>query len=420
MGGGFLWAYGRIPEKVTGMDKVPEGVGCMSASGGPGLLVVEGEYGQMGAAIGAATADLVGRNLEAYQRRFRDEAGLSDADVRHWGGRYREVAGRYDADIRATLDGLADGAGQPAEYIYALNARTEMLYGSAYREEGCTSVAVLGSRTADGHTLLAQNWDWNAEQGPVTFLLATRDPEGFSVLTLAEAGMLAKSGLNSAGLGVCANLLVSDADRGGDGVPYHLLLRGVLQSRTMADAHRKVLPQPRISSGNLLIADAGGEAIDFEVAPGDFGYLVPDDGLITHANHFDSAIGVKDLKRDTAALTLLRPIRARHLLEPSLARRDVTLADIQSTLRDHYSYPDSICRHINASDESCVVTVYSVIMDMDARVLSIASHPACEEPYATWRLAEVFDDARAAGTPWLKEMTTAGRGGHRLISGRSR
>lgn len=370
-----------------------------------GLLVVEGAYEEMGAAIGAATAELVGRNLEAYQRRFRDEAGLSDADVRHWGGVYREVAGRYDADIRAALDGLAEGAGQAVEYVYALNARTEMLYGSAYREEGCTSVAVLGSRTAGGHTLLAQNWDWNAEQGPVTFLLATRDAEGFSVLTLAEAGMLAKSGLNSAGLGVCANLLVSGADRGGDGVPYHLLLRGVLQSRTMADAHRKVLPQKRISSGNLLIADAGGEAIDLEVAPGDFGYLVPDDGLITHANHFDAPIGVRDLKRDTSALTLLRPVRARHLLEPALERRDVTIADVQATLRDHYSHPDGICRHVNPADPARVVSVYSVVMDLDAGELSIAAHPVCERPYATWRLSEVFDDVRAAGTPWLRALT---------------
>lgn len=377
----------------------------MSDVGGPGLLVVEGDYDRMGAAVGAATGELIGRNLDAYQRRFRDEAGLSDADVRRWGGRYRDVAGRYDGDIRATLDGMAEGAGQPVEYIYALNARTEMLYGSAYREEGCTSLAVLGTRTADGHTLLAQNWDWNAEQGPVTFLLATRDAEGFSVLTLAEAGMLAKSGLNSAGLGVCANLLISDADRGGEGVPYHLLLRGVLQSRTMADAHRKVLPQPRISSGNLMIADAGGEAIDFEVAPGDFGYLVPDDGLITHANHFDTAIGVRDLKRAEAALTLLRPVRARHLLEPALARRDVTIADVEATLHDHYSFPDSICRHVKDSDADRICSVYSVIMDMDARALSIASHPACEQPYATWRLADVFDAARASGTPWLKEMT---------------
>ena len=377
----------------------------MGDVGGPGLLVVEGDYDRMGAAIGAATGELIGRNLDAYQRRFRDEAGLSAADVRRWGGRYREVAGQYDAEIRATLDGMAEGAGQPVEYVYALNARTEMLYGSAYREEGCTSLAVLGSRTADGHTLLAQNWDWNAEQGPVTFLLATRDAEGFSVLTLAEAGMLAKSGLNSAGLGVCANLLISDADRGGEGVPYHLLLRGVLQSRSMADAHRKVLPQPRISSGNLMIADADGEAIDFEVAPGDFGYLVPDDGLITHANHFDTAIGVRDLKRAQSALSLLRPVRARHLLEPALARRDVTIADVESTLHDHYSFPDSICRHVKDGDADRICSVYSVIMDMDARALSIASHPACERPYATWRLADVFDAARANGTPWLKEMT---------------
>lgn len=110
------------------------------------------------------------------------------------------------------------------------------------------------------------------------------------------------------------------------------------------------------------------------------------------------------LKRDTAALTLLRPVRARHLLEPALTRRDVTTADIRSTLRDHYSCPDGICRHVNPSDESRVVSVYSVIIELDARELSIAAHPACEHPYISWRPADIFDDARAAGTPWLPEM----------------
>lgn len=381
----------------------------MNASGGPGLLVVDGDDASMGAAIGTATSDLVAGNLDAYQRRFHDDAGLSDADIRRWGARYQSITATYDARIHAMLDGLAEGAGQPPEYIYALNARTEMLYGARTRDEGCTSLAVLGSRTADGHTILAQNWDWHPEQGPVTFLLATRDPDGFSVLTLAEAGMLAKSGLNSAGLGVCANLLVSDADRGGDGVPYHLLLRGVLQSGTMSAAHRAVLPQPRISSGNLLIADAGGEAIDFEVAPGAFGHLLPRDGLITHANHFDSSIGVGDLKVTDSALTLLRPTRARHLLEPALDKHDVTVEEVRTTLRDHYSRPDSICRHIDPDTEttSRICTVYSVIMDMNERELSIAPYPACEQPYTTWRLDEVFDAARAAGTPWLAEPTHA-------------
>ncbi|GAB3466494.1 acyl-CoA--6-aminopenicillanic acid acyl-transferase [Streptomonospora sediminis] len=390
-----------------------------AAPGGPAVLSVSGCHTGMGQRIGAATRDLVAANLDSYRKRFRDQAGLDDAAVRRWGGRYRTVAADYDTAVAAMLDGLAEGAEQPPEYIYALNARTEMLYGTAYREGGCTSLAVLGSRTAGGHTLLAQNWDWHPEQGPVTFLLATRDEDGFGVLSLTEAGMLAKSGLNSAGLGVCANLLVSDADRGGDGVPYHFLLRGVLHARTMSQAHRAVLPQQRISSGNILIADAGGEAIDLEVAPGDFGHLLPRQGLITHANHFETAVAVGDLRKARSQLTLLRGERVRHLLEDALEARSVTLDGIRRALQDHYSYPDAVCRHPDpaAAPEDRFCTLYSLAMDLDARELTIAAHPACEQPPARWRLGDLAAAPPPAGTaaqqtpeaasPWIQEPAHA-------------
>ena len=380
---------------------------------GVALFAASGTYAEMGAAIGAATATLVAGNLSSYRRRFRDEAGLSDADVMEWGSRYRRIAAAYDSDIEAALTGLAEGAGQPPELIFALNARTEMLYGAGHAnvaraDDGCTSLAVLGSHTTDGHTLLAQNWDWHPEQGPVTFLVATRDAEGFTVLTLAEAGMLAKSGLNSAGIGVCANLLVSDRDRGGEGVPYHLLLRGVLQSPTMARAHRAVLPHTRISSGNLLIADRGGEAIDFEVAPDDFGYLLPEDGALTHANHFESDLAVGDPRRSRSALTLLRSPRARRLLAPALADRSVDQETIRGVLNDHYSFPDGICRHASPLDqpEDAIITVYSIVMDLDAGTLRIAPAPTCEQPWTEWDVSRLFDDL-PTGSGWLSELRSA-------------
>jgi isopenicillin-N N-acyltransferase-like protein len=359
---------------------------------GPPLVAVEGTYEEMGTQLGERTADLVATSLQTYLRRFRDDAALTDADVLRWGGIYLDVARQYDARIADMLSGLAVGAEQRIEHVAALNARTELLYGTGYRDGGCTSVAVLPGATTDGHTLLAQNWDWHPEQGPVSFLLATRDTDGFAVLSLTEAGMLAKSGLNSAGLGVCANLLVSDIDTGGRGVPYHYLLRGVLQSPRMSVAHRRTLDVPRISSGNLLLADAGGEAIDLELAPGTFGHLLPEEGLITHANHFASAIQVGDARVASSALTLLRPQRLRRLLEPAVRIGKVTLDDLAAGLRDHYSYPDSICRHADAEmgPEDRYASVYSVLMDLDERALYIADQNPCQHPYARWQLDDVF------------------------------
>ena len=173
----------------------------------------------------------------------------------------------------------------------------------------------------------------------------------------------------------------------------------------MSVAHRQVLDVPRISSGNLLIADAGGEAIDFEVAPGAFGYLLPEEGVVTHANHFESNISVDDLKVASSALTILRAARSRRLLLRSTARRNTRPEDIVEVLRDHYSFPDSICRHPDPDrpDDQVFASVYSVVMDLDARELYIASHSPCTEPYARWRLSEVFDPDAAATTHFALE-----------------
>ena len=71
---------------------------------------------------------------------------------------------------------------------------------------------MLGTHTANGHTLLAQNWDWHPDQRDAMVLLTTTDESGHRVLALTEAGMLAKTGLNSAGVGLCVNMLGTDRD----------------------------------------------------------------------------------------------------------------------------------------------------------------------------------------------------------------
>ena len=361
------------------------------------LLVLRGTSGEMGIEYGKAASSLIERNLEDYLRRFRDVIGLSDAEVLRWGETFRDVTRAYKPSIADMIEGVAEGSGNKPEHIFALNARTEIIYSAVPSavpsgDEECTSLAVLPSRTAAGHTLLATNWDWHPEQSDVTILLATQDEDGFSVLTLAEAGMLAKNGLNAAGLGLCANLLSSDRDVGGEGVPYHALLRGVLESKTMADATRAALNHPRVSSGNFLIADSGGEAIDLEAVPGDFGYLVPQDGLISHSNHFLADVPVYDRKKAQSALSLIRPERARHLLESAVESKTVSEEDFRNVLRDHYSYPNGICRHVDERDpeHERICTVYSITMDLHDRAFSIAKGQPCEHEYETVRLSDLY------------------------------
>lgn len=357
----------------------------------PNVVVVEGSDHAMGGQLGEATSDLIHRSVETYTRRYRDEAALTDSDIHRWGKTYFETVQSFDPQISAMLLGMAEGSGVPLESLTALNARTELLYGTGYRDEGCTSYAVLPHRMSTSHTVIGQNWDWRSEQRDVTFLLATRDDEGFSVLTLTEAGMLAKSGLNSAGIGACANLLVSDRDRSGIGIPYHFLLRSILNSKILSRAIKRVISAKRISSGNILIGAAGGEAIDLELAPETFGYILPENGIITHANHFESTIEVEDRFVSLSPLTLIRSPRLRRLIEHNGERIDEER--VIAGLRDHFSYPDGLCRHPDPLEPEIkhTTSLYSIFMDLDNRTLAIAPEFACENPYARWSLDTLFD-----------------------------
>src|SRR5262249_14443828 len=304
--------------------------------------------------------------------------------VRRAGAAFRDATREHLPRIAAMLDAVAEGAGVGVEDVYAVNGRTELLYGTASTAlHECTSVGVLDSRTVSGHTLLAQNWDWHPAQRPYTVLLATCDENGFGVVTPAEAGMLAKAGLNSAGVGLCVNLLGSDRDGRPGGVPYHVVLRAALEAGCLTLALRAVCSLPRSASVNLMLGQPGGEVagevIDVELVPGDVGVLHPVDGLLTHANHFLTGLPVHDTLADRGGSSYFRGARVARLLPPGR----IGAPDLAAVLADHLSYPHAICRHADArdSDDDLSETLYSIIMDLDERRLAIAAGPPCASTY---------------------------------------
>jgi isopenicillin-N N-acyltransferase-like protein len=361
---------------------------------------VSGPPGECGAAYGAAARDRIGANLDAYRRRFRDQAGLDGAAVRAAGKAFRAATVAHHPRVAAMLDGVAAGAGMPVADLYALNGRTELLYGHpGPADEGCTAIGVLGTHTATGHLLLAQNWDWHPDQRDAVLLLHTTDERGHSVLTLAEAGMLAKAGLNSAGVGQCLTMLACDRDGLGagrpTGVPYHVLARATLEADSLGWALRSACRSPRNASINLLLGQAGdpaaadpaagGELIDLELVPGDVGWLHPADGMITHANHLETGLPVHDVQRDWGGSSLFRAARARRLLAAPVADRKATVDDLAAVLGDHASFPHAICRHLDERMPAVELseTICSVLLDLDGRRFGIAVGSPCAHPY-TW------------------------------------
>src|SRR5699024_8533571 len=135
------------------------------------------------------------------ESRFASEVQMSSHDLWETTRGFSEAIEGYSPEIHATLVGIAEGADVSLEKVVLLNSRTEILYSNGPPSElegACTTGAVRGDRSSTGHTYILQNWDWRNNLTDQTFILGTEDEEGHQTLTLTEAGMLAKSGMNSA------------------------------------------------------------------------------------------------------------------------------------------------------------------------------------------------------------------------------
>lgn len=211
----------------------------------PHVKVSGGPY-ERGYAYGEQARDRVATSIAAYGEVFRALAG--------WGWpQVREEAARYEAPIRALDDryvdemrGIADGAGVDLEDILSINVRTEVMFAAkaraaeqasgSSRQGECSAFAVLPTASADGHTLIGQNWDWLLHCFDTVVVLEAEQDEGPNFVSVVEAGLLAKTGMNSSGIGVATNALVTEDDRGEPGIPYHVLLRAFMDCETISDA----------------------------------------------------------------------------------------------------------------------------------------------------------------------------------------
>jgi isopenicillin-N N-acyltransferase-like protein len=350
---------------------------------------IQGSPRECGRQVGERTADLIRFNLDTYWRLFQELAGLGRSAVIEQASSFLEPIRTCDPHLLEEMRGIAEGANVTLGEIVALNCRTEFLSAAKvpFRDE-CTAVFAGPEATADGHTLLAQNWDWAEILRGGMILLQISQPDRPTILTLTEAGMVGKIGFNSAGVGVCTNFLLHDSRR--HGVPFHVILREALNAPRLGVAAAAVYRQQRADSGNYLLAHAAGEAINLEATPFTVAFQHPFRGLLVHTNHFlaprlqagDHGI----LESDN---TLLRYGRARRLLEADIGR--ITIDTLKQLFQDHFNHPTAICRH--SDPELPVVernvTLASIIIDLTVGEAHIACGEPCLSPYYSVQLDDL-------------------------------
>jgi isopenicillin-N N-acyltransferase like protein len=356
------------------------------ASGGPR---------ERGRAYGEGARERVHRSIELYTAVFRHYTGLGWGEVRDRAGAFVEWLDDTDVQLLPELEGIAEGAGVDAEDVLALNVRTEVMFGLGVRPgtTECTAIAADAAATSDGRVLVAQNWDWKPAARETCVLLAMRPNGRPAFVTLVEAGLLAKCGVNDAGIALATNALTSSLDRGGPGVPYHAILRRVLTSSTHDEAVAEVTERVRASSANYLIGSSSGRVTNVEVGPGGASTAwTTEGGVVCQTNHF---LRPDRPFKDMAALEGPDSRMRRTSAEAAMGEGPVDLVAIEAALRAH-AEPDrgdgSVCAHGDASvpDEADYVTVAGVILDPAAESIRLTDGNPCEAPFRTLELRELL------------------------------
>jgi len=363
------------------------------------LLTTEGDAYACGLAHGRRFAREIADNLATYLRRFA-ASGLDRDAAFTEAARWRKAIAAHNGAYAEEMRGIADGSGESEDSIALLNARYELaftLFGQEARTQlaaelaevvpdGCTTFGLLPEVTANRHTWLGQNWDWLEGVHGRTFVLRARRNVQPSFVCLTETGIAGgKMGVNECGIGLVENGLASSHDgRNPYQNPFHVRCREVLDAERFDDAVRPLTDTARTCSANVVIGAAGGKIVDIESSPDHVSRLYPDDGMITHSNHFLTAGHGESLLEKISPNTLYRADRMRALLAPH--RGALSFAHMRAAGSDHFGAPYAICRHADPHQpaEKRTMTVGAVLIDLEARTMHVANGPPCANEYVAF------------------------------------
>jgi isopenicillin-N N-acyltransferase-like protein len=354
------------------------------------VITVSGGAYERGRQYGVQARDRVHRSITAYAQLFEYFAGWDWLRATAEAERFLPAIKDFGTQYVDELAGIADGADVALTDILAINVRTEIMFSARVRTAiaqaapaECSAFATVAS---DGHVIAGQNWDWAPFARDTVVVLQAVPDDSPAFVTVVEAGLLAKFGVNSDGLAVITNALACTEDKGDAAVPYHVMLRALLDCGTTQEALMCLEQAPRASSANYLLADRTGAMVDVEARPGGPARLHTlerdDRGPLLHTNHFISpdfaAVDYTDLVATTSKFRLGRLAETANQ-----AGGQSDLAMFAAALSDHTNEPDSVCRHpdptLPAPEQS--MTVASALIDLTDGRVSASEGPPCERGY---------------------------------------
>ena len=359
------------------------------------LIEISGTPQVRGKQYGQKAAERINKGVSHYSEQLRN-LSLDRSTLSALINVYLPVMESFDPDHVAEMRGIALGAEIPFEDVVLLNARTELLKMASIPAlqqrlsgeiaDGCTGLIVQPEGTADKTVIHAQNWDWKYECAATAVVLRIRREDGPDILTFTEAGGLARSGMNSAGINLTANFLESDRDYKGIGVPLPLIRRKILEQQHLALAMHATYVTKKSGSCNMMLSHKDGIALNFECAPDETFLVHPENGLLVHANHWISVAALSKLKDRGIATTpdsLYRDIRVKDILRPHMGQ--IGVEHVKKALLDNFASPWAVCRppRMNLTD-NLSATVATIIIKPTEGLMQVACLPAVNPNFVNY------------------------------------
>lgn len=350
------------------------------------IVHVKGNHYEMGCQIGEDRREQIKHSLQNARDLIQSTYHYLELT---WEGaviqarKYMPFAEEAYPQYVEEMRGMAAGAAISYDDLAVLNAM-EAVTMDALHLTKCTSFAVNGDRTADGHVLLAHNEDWLPEDEDDVYLVHAKPDKEPPFLAMTYGGLIPNIGMNAYGIAQACDSVYPNDSR--IGLPRLLVSRAVLAARTPGGAIRRTLAPRRAAGYNHLIAHESGELYSVEVSSRNFAILYARDDYIVHTNHYLSP-NMQAIESDPDELiaTRVRYFRVERLLKKNNLHTIHSLQDIQ---RDHVNHPSSVCNHADTLTDPLdrEKTINAMVMDLTARAMHIAWGNPCANQYHTYYL----------------------------------
>ncbi len=302
-------------------------------------LTLTGPARERGRAHGEALRDLIAETIEGWFEALAERTDPREFTAEILGASgLREAAEEHTGDLLEEVRGIAEGAGQRLEAMFAWQLIDECwwyldeLCGELRPSEACSAMAV----NSGGRGIVAQTQDLYRHSDGSQVMLRYLEPDGLEILAPSAAGLLAYNGVNSAGLAVCITTL-SELAHQSVGVSSGFVMPALLRCRSVDEALAWLESVP-LASGNSWTLGSRDRSLAVEASASGVS-VVQDGSRALHTNHALVQAPVYEYLQFAGSVERLDQLEAA-------VRPDSTLADIEAV----YS-GGAVCRSRSSAED---------------------------------------------------------------------